>query len=113
MFPNTHKIAVAALTACLAATPALADEMPTYKIEMKDGAITPLSLEVPAGKPFKLEIVNSGKTAVEFESAELKKEKVVKPGSTGSVSFKKLAPGSYSFIDEFHPGSPKGSLEAK
>ena len=39
------------------------------------------SIEVPAGKRFRLEISNEGKTAMEFESRDLKQEKVIPPAA--------------------------------
>ena len=98
---------------CLAA-PAFAEvDIPVFKLDMKDGVMTPLKIEAAAGKPFKIEITNSGKSPVEFESIELRKEKVLAPGQAGSVVFRKLSPGTYVFIDEFHPDAPKGTLEVK
>jgi hypothetical protein len=111
MFSRSLRLAL--ILSCLAA-PAFAEEdMPVFKLDMKDGVMTPLKIEAAAGKPFKIEITNSGKSPVEFESVELRKEKVLAPGQTGSVVFRKLSPGSYVFIDEFHPGAPKGVLEVK
>ena len=58
-----------------------AEDMPLFKLEMKDGVVSPQRLEVPAGKAFKLEVKNVGKTAAEFECKPLKKEKVLAPGT--------------------------------
>jgi hypothetical protein len=84
---------------------ARAEDMPVFRIEMKDGTITPSRLTVPAGRPFKLDINNAGDTPAEFESLTLHKEKVL-PGKTASpmVIFR-LEPGEYEFFDDFHPGS--------
>ncbi len=95
-------------SAWLAFTPLHAQEIPTFKLEMKDGVISPARLEIPAGKAFQLEIRNSGKTAAEFECKPLKKEKVVVPGATATLSFKATAPGQYVFVDEFHENLPTG-----
>lgn len=85
------------------AGPAGAEEMPVFRVEMKDGTITPERLEVPAGRPFKLEIHNLGDTPAEFESLKLKKEKVLAPHSSGGLVFRRVAPGTYDFFDDFHP----------
>ena len=107
-------IAASILTLALlgAATGALAAEMPVFKIEMRDGLIEPTRIEVPANVPFKLEITNSGKTPVEFESNELKREKVLAPESSSSIVFRRLEPGEYPFFDDFHPEA-KATLVAK
>jgi plastocyanin len=91
---------------------AVAEDDPTFIIELKDGTVSPQRLEVPAGKRIVLEVHNAGKTAVEFESKPLKKEVIVAPGKKTSVTIRKLEPGEYSFFDEFHEGA-KGVVVAK
>jgi hypothetical protein len=100
--------------ACLAfaGLPALADD-PTFKIELKDGVITPLELEVPANTRIRLEVSNTGTTPAEFESVELKKEKVIAPGNSSVVVIRNLDPGSYDFFDEFHMDKPHAKIIAK
>lgn len=93
----------AAAALLLAAGAAGAQEMPVFKIEMKDGTITPSRIEAPANTPFKFEISNTGQTPVEFESLELKREKVLAPGATSSIVFRRVEPGEYEFFDDFHP----------
>jgi hypothetical protein len=92
--------------------PAFAAEEPTFAIEFKDGSVTPTRIEVPAKTRFRLELKNSGKTAAEFESNEMKKEKVLAPGTTSSLIIRTLDPGEYSFFDDFHQQA-KGVLVAK
>jgi hypothetical protein len=100
---GTLRPALAALV--LAALPgaALAQEMPVFRIEMKDGTISPTRIEAPANTPFKFEISNTGQAPVEFESLELKREKVLAPGATSSIVFRRVEPGEYDFFDDFHP----------
>ncbi len=81
----------------------------TIKLEMKDGVLTPNPLEVPAKKAFKLEIKNTGKTAAEFESKDLRKEKVVGPGKTVTIDFRPLEPGEYAYFDEYHEAMTKNA----
>ncbi|MFO1436170.1 MAG: cupredoxin domain-containing protein [Gammaproteobacteria bacterium] len=101
------------LATLLASQSARCEEMPRFRIEMKDGAITPLSLEVPANTTFKLELHNVGSTPVEFESLELHKEKVIAAGVTTFLVFRRLAPGEYKFFDDFHLDAPSALLIAK
>lgn len=93
--------------------PAPAEEEPTFAIEFNDGKVSPTRLEVPANRRFKIELRNTGDTPAEFESAELRKEKVVAPKSTAILVFRTLDPGEYPFFDEFHPDAPKAVLVAK
>ncbi|TPN35212.1 cupredoxin domain-containing protein [Mesorhizobium sp. B1-1-6] len=112
LFPHPTLVAIAV---CLLANahPAAADENPTFVIELSDGAIAPRSIEVPANARFKLELRNTGSSPVEFESVELRKEKVLGPGVTSFVVILRLNPGEYRFFDDFHPGMPPAMLIAK
>jgi hypothetical protein len=97
----------------LAGAPALAGDDPTFRLEFNDGAITPSRLDVPANTRFRLELRNSGKTPAEFESKELKKEKVLAAESESILVFRTLDPGEYPFFDDFHPDAPPAILVAK
>jgi len=90
-----------------------ADEMPVFSIQFKDGTIAPLRLEVPAGRPFKIELHNTGNTPAEFESTELHLEKVLAPQSSSFIVIRRLGPGEHTFFDDFHPGTPQAVLVAK
>jgi hypothetical protein len=90
----------------------LAADEPTFPIEFRDGTVTPARVEVPAKTRFKLELKNSGKTPAEFESNELKKEKVLAPGTTSSLIIRSLDPGEYRFFDDFHQQA-RGVIVAK
>ena len=92
---------------------ALADDLPTYKLLMKDGRIFPETLEVQANTRFRLEVKNEGPGAAEFESLELKKELVLAPGITRSLVFFPMKPGAYKFFDDFHPDTGQGRIIAK
>jgi hypothetical protein len=90
-----------------------AEDEHVFTIEFQDGKVTPLRVEVPANRRFKLELRNSGATPAEFESNELHKEKVLAPNSTAILVFRTLDPGEYPFFDDFHPDAPKAVLVAK
>ncbi len=98
--------------AALASAGARAED-PTFRIEFKDGVVTPKRIEVPAKTRIVLELVNSGATPAEFESKELRKEKVLAPGSSSSLVLRALDPGEYEFMDDFHPEAPASVLVAK
>jgi len=110
--PVSMRLAAILLGAVLA-VPARAGEDPVFVIEFADGAITPQAVEVPAGRPFKLELRNTGASPVEFESLELRKEKVLGPGVTSFIVIRRLAPGEYRFFDDFHPGFAPALLIAR
>ncbi|HWX01353.1 cupredoxin domain-containing protein [Collimonas sp.] len=95
-----------------AAAVSMAADLPTFKLEMKDGVLNPARIEVPAGKKIKIEIINAGKSAAEFESVQLRKEKVLAPGAESFVVIAPLSPGEYKFFDDFH-ATAQGVIVAK
>jgi plastocyanin len=92
---------------------ALAEELPVYRLVARDGVFDPKTIQVPAGKRFKIEISNEGKGPMEFESRDLKQEKVLAAGAQSSVVVNGLKPGTYVFFDEYHPDMAKGQIVAK
>jgi hypothetical protein len=90
-----------------------AEDLPTFRIEAKDGRLQPSTLNVPAGKRIKIEIVNLSAEPIEFESLELRKEKVLAPGAHSFLVIAPLRPGSYPFFDDFHPDTGRGALIAE
>lgn len=97
----------------LAATSAQAEEVAVFKLVGRDGAFEPTTIEVPAGKRFKIEISNEGKGPIEFESRDLKQEKVLAAGAKASIAIHGLKPGTYVFFDDYHPQAPKGQIIVK
>ena len=100
------------LMALFVAAPAWAADLPTFHVEFKDGVVQPTQIEAPAGQKFKLEITNAGRSAAEFESNSLRKEKVVAAGAKSFVVIQAKDPGVHEFFDEFHP-SAKGKIVIK
>ncbi len=113
-----RKFAALALSASFAvslagvATMAHAADLPTFKLEMNDGKLNPARIEVPAGTRIKIEVRNTGKGAAEFESVQLRKEKVLAPGADSFVVIAPLDPGEYKFFDDFHQQA-QGVIVAK
>ncbi len=97
----------------LAAPTVWAEDAPAYTLTIKEHRFTPATLEVPAGKKVKLEIVNEDATPEEFESHDFNREKIIKGNSRGVVFVGPLKPGSYAFFGEFHEDTAKGTLIAK
>ncbi|MHB9839478.1 cupredoxin domain-containing protein [Paraburkholderia terrae] len=106
------KIAVFAMAASFFGVAHAAEEAVTFKLEMTDGKLTPARIEVPAGKRIRIEVKNTGKGAAEFESVELRKEKVLAPGAESVVVIAPLDPGTYKFFDDFHQQA-QGVIVAK
>jgi plastocyanin len=110
-------IAIVALTATFLAMVAFSssvradDSRPQLKFAK--GHFEPASFNVAAGTPIKLTVVNQGDSAIEFESFELNRERVVQPGQTITVQLPKLDPGQYHFFDDFHHEVPQGTITAQ
>jgi len=107
---NVIRMRALPLTVVLALTAGTVrgEELLLFKVEMKDGVVSPQRFEVPAGRPFKLEVRNTGRTAAEFECKPLKKEKVLPPGTTMVMELKGLPAGEYTFVDEYRESLPTG-----
>ena len=85
----------------------------SFALTIKDHRFEPSELQVPAGKRFVLVVKNLDSTAEEFESHELKLEKVIPGGSQANLIVRPLKPGTYEFVGEFHQKTAKGRIVAK
>jgi plastocyanin len=81
-----------------------------YTVIIKNHRFEPAELTVPAGKKIKLIINNTDSTPEEFESHELKREKVIPGNAKASIFIGPLAPGKYPFFGEFNEATAKGSI---
>jgi heme/copper-type cytochrome/quinol oxidase subunit 2 len=86
------------------------DAMP--KITMKDGRFDPPELVVPADTAVQLQVTNADQAAIEFESFELHRERVIQPGQTITVYLPGLKAGRYPFFDDFHK-TAEGAIVAR
>lgn len=92
---------------------AWADEVLSFELTIQSGHFFPEIIEVPADKKFRLIITNLGPGPEEFESTELRKEKVLAEGVTRNIVFYPLKPGEYKFFGEFHLETAQGSIVVK
>lgn len=107
-------LVLAGLAAGLSSIPAAqAADLPTFPLVLTDGKLSSARIEVPAGQRIKIEIKNAGSSAAEFESIQLRKEKVLAPGATSFVVIAPLSPGEYKFFDDFHQATAQGVIVAK
>lgn len=107
------RIGLALALAALVSAPIDAEDVPVFKLSARNGVFEPSVIEVPAGKPLRLEITNEDKAPIEFESKPLKQEKVIAAGAKATVTIGALKPGEYRFVDEFHEKTAQGKLVAK
>ncbi len=97
----------------LAASAASAEAPYTVQLTARDGRFYPETLHVPAGQRVKIVFRNDGPGIEEFDSRDLRQEKVVMPGATLAFVLMPLKPGVYRFIGELHPDTAKGRVVAK
>jgi hypothetical protein len=107
------RLLLALAIASATAMPSHAEEPPTFTLVMRAGRFVPEAIEVPANTKFRLLLKNEGPGAEEFESIELRKEKVLAPGASSFLIFQPLKPGTYKFFGEFHPETAQGRFVAK
>ena len=79
---------------------------------LKGNRFTPNAVIAPAGERLRLEIKNEDATPAEFESHDLRIEKIIVPGGRISVLVGPLKPGTYKFFDDYHPDTANGTLTA-
>jgi plastocyanin len=95
-----------------AAAPALADDLPSVTLTIKDHLFAPAELTIPANTKVVIVVKNLDPTPEEFESTEFHREKVVTGGSEIEVYVGPLPAGTYEFFADFHPTS-RGHLIVK
>ena len=105
---------LALLLLLVAAVPALALaadlEIP---LTIEQNRFSPEEVRVKANTPFVLVITNKDAAAEEFESKELRIEKVVPAGKTLKVRVRALKPGTYPFVGDYHQSTAKGRTVAE
>ena len=82
-------------------------------ITIRNHRFEPAEVRVPAGQRVTLNVVNDDPTPEEFESRQLKVEKVIPGKSKALIRIGPLAPGRYPFIGEFHEATAKGVVIAE
>lgn len=99
------------VAATLIALPAVAAEPP--KLVLKDHRFTPETVTVPANARMQIVVSNQDATPEEFDSGDLRVEKLIAPRNTVAISIGPLRPGRYAFEGEFHAATAKGVVIAE
>lgn len=92
---------------------ATAYEIENHTIEIVDHKFVPNIIEGSEGKVIKLEIKNQDKTVEEFESLDLKREKIVPGKKKIVITVGPLKKGEYKFFGEFYQETAQGKLIIK
>lgn len=110
MHRGTVTVAVTLVVLAVAGAVHALDEIPLI---IENNRFVPDELKVKAGAPFVIVVTNKDKTPEEFESKELRIEKVVPPGTTLKINVRALKPGTYPFVGEYHQQTAKGRIVAE
>jgi hypothetical protein len=88
---------------------ALADDAPV-ELVIRNHRFEPAELRIPANRKVKVLVKNLDPTPEEFESYELKREKIIPGGASVPLFVGPLAPGSYPFFGEFNQATAQGRV---
>jgi hypothetical protein len=104
------------ITTCIffVASAALGAEDALYvDIYIKDHKFSPSVIELPQGRKIIITVHNQDLTIEEFESIELKREKIVLGNSETKIILAPLKPGEYKFFGDFHQDTAQGKIIIK
>jgi plastocyanin domain-containing protein len=108
------RLMLAVALVALGATETSAQDKPTeIPVTIENNRFVPSEIKVKAGKPFVLVVTNKDAKPEEFESKELRIEKVIPAGKTASIRVRALKPGTYPFFGEFNPKTAQGQIIAE
>ncbi len=107
------KAVVLTVALCLAAVGGAGAADTEIPITIENNRFSPEEVKVKAGAPFVLVVTNKDSGPEEFESKELRIEKVVPGGKTMKIRVRALKPGTYPFIGEYHEKTAKGRIVAE
>ena len=82
-------------------------------VTIEKNRFQPNEIRVKVGTPFVLVVTNKDATPEEFESKELRIEKVIPGGKTMKIRVRALKAGSYPFVGEYHEATAKGRIIAE
>jgi hypothetical protein len=84
-----------------------------YELVIRDHRFEPEVLEIPAGRKVKILIRNLDDTPEEFESYELRREKIIMGKKEAVIYVGPLKAGDYPFFGEFHKDTAQGKIRAQ
>ncbi len=108
----TFRMPLLALATLAASSPmaAWAADDPFYAVSIRNHRFSPAQIEIPANTKVRLVIRNEDASPEEFDSTQLRRERVIPGGSEATLYVGPLPPGAYEFVGEFHPDTAQGRL---
>ena len=86
------------------------DDVIAVDLHIKDHKFIPDLIELPSNKKISITVHNDDPTIEEFESFDLKREKIVLGNSTIKIVLAPLLPGEYKFFGDFHQETAHGKI---
>ena len=102
---------ILALAATLTALGAFAAD--DIAVTIENHRFAPARIEIPAGKKVRLMVENKDATPEEFDSSDLRIEKVIPGKAKAPIFVGPLKAGEYKFMGEFNPSTAQGVIVAK
>jgi hypothetical protein len=84
--------------------------IPIIELTIENHLFSPENVVIPADTRVKLIIQNKDATAEEFESLDLKREKLIPGNSKITVFINPLKRGVYKFFGDFHQDTAQGKI---
>lgn len=106
-------LAAAVMQLCALSESFAANQMHEIDIYIKDHKFEPDIVEVPSGTKLRVTVHNTDSTIEEFDSPDLKREKIIPGGSKARIILAPLKVGEYHFVGEFHEETAKGKFVVK
>jgi len=97
----------------MVSAPVMAAESLSFDLVIKDHKFAPATLTIPADTKVTLNVKNEDATPEEFESHDLKREKIIPGKSQATILVGPLKAGTYRFVGEFHEATAKGEIVVK
>ncbi|OSQ40281.1 cupredoxin domain-containing protein [Thalassospira mesophila] len=101
------------LASAVFSTASHAADTKTIDLVIKDHKFTPAEITIPADTPVILQVKNADAAVEEFDSHDLRREKIIAPGMTAKIKLGPLSAGDYSFMGEFHASTAKGVVHVE
>ena len=89
------------------------DNILDINISIDNHKFLPDVIEVTQKQKVRLVICNNDSSAEEFESLDLKREKIIRGNSCANIILAPLKKGKYEFVGEFHQDTAKGYIIVK
>jgi len=100
---------------CIATVPNTSLAAPIIEVDLhiENHEFIPNVLELPAGTKIILNVYNDDPTIEEFESIDLKREKIILANSKTRIVLAPLKEGEYKFFGEFNEKTAQGKIIVK